>query len=225
VRKVHLIVNKRSEKAGTGIISQKDMSVTIFAFMGFHLLDPESVGIVGSDEQFEAFNHFWRLIAHLLGTEERFNVCAETVAETRGRLLAIKEDIFLPKLTNPSKEFDEYIQIAMEGMWYFDPTIHFESMMYTIKRYVGVPGYHYQQSEAADFRADNKKVFDSMSTYTRFRIALDIIIYEQLSHILIFRWIFNAFRVFLGILHHWPILALRKFGKKYAYVDIFKTKK
>lgn len=62
VRRMHLTVSKKSDKAGSGIISQKDMAITQFTFMGMHLYCPDKLGIVGSQEQFEAFNHLWRVI-------------------------------------------------------------------------------------------------------------------------------------------------------------------
>ena len=56
---MHVAVNKRAIKAGVGIVSQKDMAITLFSFMGFHVLMPDKFGVVGTREQFEAFSHLW----------------------------------------------------------------------------------------------------------------------------------------------------------------------
>lgn len=127
VRRMHVVINRRSTKAGMGIISQKDMAITQFTFMGFHLLMPDKFGIVGTREQFEAFNHFWRVIGYMLGTENRFNCCGETLDDTLGRLESIKEDFLLPALKNPCAEYENYTKIATDGMWHQDPTLHYGS--------------------------------------------------------------------------------------------------
>lgn len=97
-------------------------------------------------------------------------------------------------------------------------------MMFMIKRSIGVPGYHYFDSESSDFKEENKKIFDDLSLYTKFRIFLDVMMFEYLSHVFIFRWIFNIFRVFITLLEIYPFLAIMRFGKKYAFVEVIKKK-
>lgn len=116
---MHITVNRRAVKAGEGIISQKDMAVTLFTFMGFHVLMPDKFGIVGTREQFEAFNHFWRLIGFMLGTHDQFNCCGETLDDTLGKLEAIRRDIIYPGLQFTSPEYESYTRIAVDGMWHF----------------------------------------------------------------------------------------------------------
>lgn len=225
VRKMHVVVNKRATKAGEGIISQKDMAITLFTFMGFHVLMPDKFGIVGTREQFEAFNHFWRVIGYMLGTHDKFNCCGETVDETISRLEAIREDILVPCLQFPCPEYEGYTRIAVDGMWHFDPLDnHYNSMTFIMKRAVKVPGYFYFESEALEGAKENQKYLERLSLYARFRVFLDIIVYEYLSHVLIFRWIFNFIRMIAGIVDKYPVLALKSFGKKYAYVEIMKSK-
>lgn len=97
--------------------------------------------------------------------------------------------------------------------------------MFMIKRAVGVPGYHYFNSESSEFKEENQRLFDDFSLYTKFQIFFDVILYEHLSHIFIFRWIFNICRVFIALLDIYPILAIISFGKKYAFVEVMKKKK
>lgn len=125
VRQIHENINRRSTKAGIGIISQTDMAVTQFLFMGLPLLLPDEFGVVGSIEEFESFNHFWRLIGHMLGMEDRFNICGETLDETRSRLKSITEDIYKPALTSTTEDFIRYTKTVVEGMWHLDPTLHY----------------------------------------------------------------------------------------------------
>lgn len=107
--------------------------------------------------------------------------------------------------------------------WHSEPTLHYETLIFIMKRAVKVPGYQYFESEST--RNDEPKVIDVLSFYTRCRIFVDVMIYEYLSHVLVLRWMFNIMRMFLGLIDLFPILALRSFGKKYAYVEIMKVSK
>lgn len=95
-------------------------------------------------------------------------------------------------------------------------------MIFVIKRAIGVPGYQYFDSESIE---GSPSVLKNFSLYTRFRIFIDIMLYEYLSHNLIFRWLLNLCRVILALLSKYPILAMKSFGKKHAYVEILKGKK
>lgn len=223
VRKIHLSISKRSEKTGTGIISQKDMAITQFLFAGVHLYSPDKLGIVGTQEQFEAFNHLWRVFGYMLGIKDEFNLCGETWKETRSRIEAMKEAFLVPSLQFPSQDFNSYSKIVVEGLKCSDPIMHYETLIYSLKRMLSVPGYHYFQSEAISKDSDNTKVYQQLSYYTRFRVLSDIIIYQFLSPFFIFRWTFNIMRIMSGILDKYPVIAIWKFGKKNAYVDILKS--
>lgn len=119
------MVNRRLMDAGKKFISQSDMAITQFLFMGFHLLMPERFGITGSPEQFEAFNHLWRVIGFMLGIDDKANCCGETLSETKSRLQAIKEDFLLPALREPNAEFENYVKICLLGISYDEPTLHY----------------------------------------------------------------------------------------------------
>nr|CAD7433525.1 unnamed protein product [Timema monikensis] len=67
----HCAATHKAQKAGLGPISQLDMSLTQFGFMGYGLLYPRKLGLAGNEDDFEGFIHFWRTIGHVLGIEER----------------------------------------------------------------------------------------------------------------------------------------------------------
>jgi hypothetical protein len=210
-------MQRKSVKAGHGIISQKDMALTQFTFMGFMLLNPKMFGIVGSIEQFEAFNHLWRVLGYLLGIQERFNLCGPTLEETLSRLEAVREDIFKPQLQFPFAEFEGYTRTAVNGMWHSDPRLHYDSMLWLIRRAIKVPGYFYFNSESTG----DKRIYDDLSFYTKFRILLDIIVYEHLTHLFVFRWLFNIPRILFLIFDSiFPLLGFISFGRKVSKIDI-----
>jgi len=74
VRTRHCTAARKARKAGFGPISQLDMVLTQFGFMGFGLLVPEKLGLSVSPEEQEGFIHFWRTVGHLLGIEDRSGI-------------------------------------------------------------------------------------------------------------------------------------------------------
>lgn len=71
IRGRHCHATRKASKAGYGNISQRDMALTQFGFMGFALLRPKELGISGSEADFEGFVHFWRVIGHFLGIKDK----------------------------------------------------------------------------------------------------------------------------------------------------------
>lgn len=87
------------------------------------------------------------------------------------------------------------------------------------------PGYHYFKSESTEYEEENARIFCNLSLYTRFRIFLDIVVSEYLSHVFVFRWLLNIVQIFVAFLGAYPLLPLLKFGKKYALAEVMKTRK
>lgn len=199
---MHVAVNRRASRAGVGIVSQKDMSITLFIFMGFQVLMPDKFGIVGTREQFEAFNHFWRVVGFMLGTHDKFNCCGETLDDTLGRLEAIRVGMMLPELLSPSPEYVIYTRTVVDGMWHFDTLdSYYDSLMFITKRAVGVAGYHYFANVVT---GKQKAVLQSFSRLTKLKIFFEIAVYEYLSQVFIFRWLFNIVRVSFAVLDAFP---------------------
>lgn len=98
--------------------------------------------------------------------------------------------------------------------------------MFELKRAVKVPGYYVFQSEVTGDQRESEKIWSELSYYTRLRVLIDVLLFEYLSHVFIFRWIFNIAAMFFGLLDSlYPLLAVQRFGKKYAFVQIMKPKK
>lgn len=94
-----------------------------------------------------------------------------------------------------------------------------------MKRLCGYPGYHFFKLESTEYEEENARIFRNLSLYTRFRIFLDIVVCEYLSHVFIFRWLLNIVQIFVAFLGAYPLIPLLKFGKKYALVEVMKTRK
>lgn len=72
VRKIHYHSSKKTEKMGIGIISQKDMALTQFAFMGFFVLKCKELGVQYEEKDLDAFCHFWRVLGYMLGIKDEY---------------------------------------------------------------------------------------------------------------------------------------------------------
>lgn len=70
VRKFHFSANRSANSASKGIISQKDMAITQYGFMGFVVLSQKETGIYCGRKEIEDFCHFWRVLGHILGIQD-----------------------------------------------------------------------------------------------------------------------------------------------------------
>lgn len=74
VRNKHNSASKKGCKAGLGRITQKDMALTQFGFMGFVMVKTEMMGIYNATrEEMEALVHVWRVVGYVLGMEDRYS--------------------------------------------------------------------------------------------------------------------------------------------------------
>lgn len=72
VRRKHCVAFRRSWKAGLSRISQLDMALTQFGFVGFTLLCGDYLGVNNSFEELEGLIHLWRVVGSMLGMEDKF---------------------------------------------------------------------------------------------------------------------------------------------------------
>lgn len=70
VRKMHSIASSSARDGNVGIISQKDMAITQFGFIGFTVLFKEKLSISCTQEEMEDLCHFWRALGHMMGLKD-----------------------------------------------------------------------------------------------------------------------------------------------------------
>ncbi|KYN07607.1 hypothetical protein ALC62_01427, partial [Cyphomyrmex costatus] len=122
IHRKHKMSSKRSENAGIGGIYQRDMAITQFAFIGYVLIAPKSIGLCIKPQEEEALNHFWRVMGHMLEIPDRLNLCRKTAAETR-ELCQKVANILTEYLNNAPMEFYHITSAILDGLWYFDVTL------------------------------------------------------------------------------------------------------
>lgn len=68
----HNSASKKGCAAGLGRISQKDMALTQFGFMGYAIVKGPEIGIHNaSREELEGLVHLWRVLGYVLGIDDR----------------------------------------------------------------------------------------------------------------------------------------------------------
>lgn len=72
VRKIHHLSNKNAIEAKVGMISQKDIAITQYGFMGFTILSRDKVGCFFSKQEIEDYCHFFRVLGHLVGLNDEY---------------------------------------------------------------------------------------------------------------------------------------------------------
>ena len=70
VRKLHFNANRSAKKSGVGIISQKDMAITQFGFMGFSVLTQKETGVYATKEEIDDYCHFFRVLGAMMGIKD-----------------------------------------------------------------------------------------------------------------------------------------------------------
>ena len=72
VKNKHSFASRKSCAKGLGLITQKDMALTQFGFMGFDVIKSKEVGLHNAtNEDLRAFVHVWRVIGCIMGIENR----------------------------------------------------------------------------------------------------------------------------------------------------------
>lgn len=229
MRKVHIISSKYAEKGSAGFISQRDMALTQFGFLGYATFCPDSLGIQVSCENLEAFVHFWRVIGHMVGLEERFNLCTESLDTTRLRLKLIVDQVYRPYLENTTDDFYQMCDALISGLWCFNPLLDTKAFIYYTRWLSGCKNHVYYPSELRALENDPvecQKIIQSFGFYTRWILYLVMTAHTYLINFATFRSYFN-FQLWLAeyIIYFFPFLAIFKFGTKKAYVRILKGEK
>lgn len=224
MRKRHITSSKAAEKKKAGMITQKDMALTQFGFMGYITMRPDALGIQVSRKKFEAFVHFWRVIGYLIGIEDRFNLCTDSWETTRGRLECVMEDIFRPSLENAGNNFDAMANALIVGLWCFNPMLNPPSIMYFTKYLSNCSGYVYYENNFQALECDlahSRGLVESLDWFSRVMLFLQITVHGYLLNFWIIRWYFNL-QVWIAkwLITYFPFLAFYMFGVKKSYVRI-----
>lgn len=219
VRRKHCVAFRRSTEAGIHKPTQLDMALAQFGFIGYTMISGEYLGVKTTSEEMEGVVHLWRVIGSMLGMDDKFNLCAGTVEETRALCLRLLEDVFIPSLAKKNEYFDEMGNAMLQSLWPINFNIEpLAFMTFTL----------YLASSTA--RNNNYSIEidpSNMPFYSWYLFNLQHFVLKYLMRpsawwSSFFRAIFNfLMRLSIFCTEKYPLLAYWTFGKEYADVKIF----
>lgn len=237
------------ERNKVGFINQRDMAITQFGFIGFTLVRHKMLAMHFDRESMEAFAHVWRVMGHLMGISEEFNLCGPDLESTLSRCGSLLTHIITPAMSNPPPDFQMMAEALINGMWYINPNLNVKQFIFFTRRLSGCPGYFMTEEEkqaqlkfVADFphyvkdhQATQKELtcddsvcanYKSFNWSDRIDMAIAMFVLDKMIYKFPFwKRIFNAvYSVRLFFLEHFPYLAIFGFGPKHAYVRVLKDK-
>lgn len=220
VRRIHAVSGKNANTADSRmLISQKDVAITQFGFVGYVVLNHRKLGVQYSREGVEGFVHLWRTIGYMLGLEDRFNLCTEDFDTSVQRMTLVNDHFFRPGLQNPSADFDHMTRIMIDGMWCYSTLLNYDAFMFMTRRLSNVPGHYYWNDEPRD---GAEAVYKDFSWFSRVMLNVLMVIHEVLLNYTVTRWFANWFFLFNTTVanKYFPVLAMVTHGFRKAYVKI-----
>ncbi|KOB52250.1 Uncharacterized protein OBRU01_26231, partial [Operophtera brumata] len=189
-----------SKLKGVGQVSQRDLALTMFGFIGFSMLKPDAFGIRQSNERdWEGYNHFWRRV-------------------------------FTPCLENVPEYFEHSARVMLDGLWSINPTIDVDANLWWCRYLADVPGpavaglpdlsprkLYYKDYNSVESSPEYKQLNFKSKT----KLYLNYL-YVSLYTCCLGRWYFNVnFKFSLFLMRYFPYVAFFRFGIKSSIVNVF----
>ncbi|XP_076234990.1 uncharacterized protein LOC143179580 [Calliopsis andreniformis] len=220
VRKKHCVAFLRTSQAGLHRVSQLDMALTQFGFMGFTLLSGDYLGVNTTYEELEGLIHFWHVVGSMLGMEEKYNICTGSVEETRALCRRLLDEMFLPSLAKSNEDFEEMSRILLESLWPVNPFLEhkaFVTFTYTLASVSAANNNHPLKIDTS-----------TLSWYSTCILNFQIFVHQYLLSSTY--WWSSFFRLFLNAImrlaiyltENLPFLAYWTYGVKNSHVKIYK---
>ncbi|OWR55022.1 hypothetical protein KGM_207067 [Danaus plexippus plexippus] len=164
VRTRHFKASLAAKLKNQPLVSQRDLALTQFGFIGFSMIKSDKFGIRQFETgDWEAYNHFWRTIGHLIGLEDKYNLCRKNVDETRQACQILLDRVYTPCLENVPEYFEHVSRAMLEGLWCVNPTVHIDGMLYFTKYLCSVPGYVYTEQDRIELQQKCMKQLNGRS--------------------------------------------------------------
>ncbi|KAI1290349.1 hypothetical protein HDE_08278 [Halotydeus destructor] len=96
-------------------LSQLDMTMTQWAFIGLILQFPEKCGLHnGTQQTFAAIIYVWRVISYLIGVKDEYSMCLDSVDDTIALSRLVYRDIYHPVLSAEVASAPQGHQMALD---------------------------------------------------------------------------------------------------------------
>ena len=67
---MHFSANRSAKGLNIGMISQKDMAITQYGFIGFSIMSQKETGVQADRKEIEDYCHFWRVLGSIIGIKD-----------------------------------------------------------------------------------------------------------------------------------------------------------
>ncbi|KAG7153678.1 hypothetical protein Hamer_G009345 [Homarus americanus] len=110
-------------------MSQLDMALTQYSFMGLIVTHPEKMGAgAATEEELAGLIHFWRGLGWLLGIDDKYNLCSGSVKETKELCLEVERLIAIPSLAVVDWDYEHMAASLITGIGYIIPILSYPAM-------------------------------------------------------------------------------------------------
>lgn len=222
VRRYHIHSSRRGELHRVGSVLYKDIAYTQLAMETYLLECPHIVGVNANREDLAACFHFWRVIGHMIGINDRFNGCTDDWDIDRERCKYCFRDVFTPQIRNANVEFYQLARAYIDGFWGFTPIMDSAAVIYWMKYVHKFPGYLYFDSDERVIDEgfdESRKNITAMNWFSRFVLFFLIITGVFLNNFQFFRKIFRIiFLITRKVNNVLPIFAIYAYGWRSAFV-------
>ncbi|KAH8383981.1 hypothetical protein KR009_011589, partial [Drosophila setifemur] len=224
VRKAHSRSTKACMRQGAGQITQKDLALTQFGFIGFITMGAHRIQLYDNDF-LEATTHMWRVLGFLLGIKDEYNICSRSWKESKPRLDIVMRKVYEPALEHTGEDFHRMTEALIHGLWHMNTMLSVNAQIFFTKRLACVKGFEYYSfdHENGEERDPERRLkYYDMGWWDRFIVSYGLFFVTYLHRYAIVRWYLN-FRIWLGdmLTYYLPYVAIWKFGLDGAYVRIF----
>lgn len=202
----HKRANLNAKKT-VGTITQRDMALTQFGFIGYALTRSKILGLhFRSAEDLDGFIHFWKVIGWILGIKDNYNLCRNSTNETIRLCEELIHQLFKPAILTTDAHYKEMTHVLLQAsvlIYPFIPVNNFKGFV----RFL------------TEFRVSNSSFIEEMKELEELGLFNKLQLFKGQFFI---RSFFNfQIRIMLFLIRYFPVLAMYKFGLKKSYVKIF----
>ncbi|KAK9497976.1 hypothetical protein O3M35_003867 [Rhynocoris fuscipes] len=132
------IVRKMHENAvkNVGPITQKDLALTQFGFIGMAIVAQDKLGLPKDNR---SLIHFWRVMGHLMGIQDKFNLFSGCERCTIVACKELSRRIFIPGIDQPIEHYNSMCSALLTGMWPLVPAMNPEAYFEFTRRLLDCP--------------------------------------------------------------------------------------
>ncbi|GIY33764.1 DUF2236 domain-containing protein [Caerostris darwini] len=142
VRSMHARVGKKMASLQDDVVyvSQWDMAVTQWAFVGPLVLFRSRIGLHGcSDTDYDALIHFWRTIGYLLGIEDQYNLCQGNYNQVVATCESLLHKEYKVRLSKADPSSVGMARSVVEALSMMDHLLTWPSLSNYIHELAGIP--------------------------------------------------------------------------------------